>query len=280
MALARVPWALPPFGSLPCISHSISLFHFIFLFRINIHANCLGNNAPRSKYFPSSSHSLPLSKLDERQRPCHCTIFPNYLFIDFGDYLFQFFHRSLSIKALLSGALSSLYFLTLLVPECRWKEAPSSLNSRLFNREAFWNAYIPPRSWRHWSVPSSFSFFRFIPYLSFFKAKAGTRLLKCFNLDFHILKWYYLPRTPSLTLSSLSPYQHACNDHALHRPARPVTINGGMIMPAWYDIQTLSDEDRLSIECEGLDENKRQSTQPLVVVIPPNSSNLIIICSS
>ena len=31
-------------------------------------------------------------------------------------------------------------------------------------------------------------------------------------------------------------------------------------MPAWYDIQTLSDEDRLSIECEGLEENKKQST--------------------
>jgi predicted esterase len=28
-------------------------------------------------------------------------------------------------------------------------------------------------------------------------------------------------------------------------------------MPAWYDIQTLSDEDRLAIECEGLDETKK-----------------------
>jgi len=38
-------------------------------------------------------------------------------------------------------------------------------------------------------------------------------------------------------------------------PTRPVTLNGGMAMPAWYDIVSL-DGDRADQSCEGLDASK------------------------
>jgi hypothetical protein len=42
------------------------------------------------------------------------------------------------------------------------------------------------------------------------------------------------------------------------RPNRPVTLNAGMLMPAWYDIKGLSG-DRLSEDFEGLLETKNES---------------------
>lgn len=42
-------------------------------------------------------------------------------------------------------------------------------------------------------------------------------------------------------------------------PNRPVTLNGGMMMPAWYDIKGLS-ANRLSEDFEGLTETKDEST--------------------
>eukprot|EP01127_Copromyxa_protea_P014516 TRINITY_DN4056_c0_g2_i2.p1 TRINITY_DN4056_c0_g2~~TRINITY_DN4056_c0_g2_i2.p1 ORF type:complete len:190 (-),score=45.73 TRINITY_DN4056_c0_g2_i2:27-596(-) len=43
-------------------------------------------------------------------------------------------------------------------------------------------------------------------------------------------------------------------------PNRPVTLNGGMMMPAWYDIKGLS-EDRLSEDFEGLTQTKDEITR-------------------
>jgi predicted esterase len=36
-------------------------------------------------------------------------------------------------------------------------------------------------------------------------------------------------------------------------PERPITLNGGMHMPGWYDIRSLSG-DRAKERCEGIDE--------------------------
>jgi len=40
-------------------------------------------------------------------------------------------------------------------------------------------------------------------------------------------------------------------------PARPVTINGGVSMPAWYDIKTLNEKSRLGESLEGLSDTTK-----------------------
>ncbi len=44
----------------------------------------------------------------------------------------------------------------------------------------------------------------------------------------------------SQALSNPEPIRHVF----LQAPNRPVTINGGMVMPAWYDIKDMSLTDR------------------------------------
>ena len=51
----------------------------------------------------------------------------------------------------------------------------------------------------------------------------------------------------------ISPAYHGARVKLLHAPIQPVTINGGMSMPSWYDIKTLGfdqkrDEDKCSLD--------------------------------
>jgi len=42
-----------------------------------------------------------------------------------------------------------------------------------------------------------------------------------------------------------------------HAPKRPVTVNGGVVMPAWYDIQSLGEEERGMEDEKGIQESAR-----------------------
>lgn len=47
-------------------------------------------------------------------------------------------------------------------------------------------------------------------------------------------------------------------------PVSPVTINGGMSMPSWYDITSL--DKRAGQPCAGIDESKDEITQLIAEV--------------
>ncbi len=74
----------------------------------------------------------------------------------------------------------------------------------------------------------------------------------------------------------LIPELHIVREHGVrvvlpHAPSRPVTINGGMVMPAWYDITGLDFRSRE--DAAGIEQSRRQLEQlidhELATGIPP-----------